>query len=89
MPHLAMAFATTHPGVTTALLGARTPEQLDDLLTGLDMELSHDLLDRIDELVPSGTDVGTLDQAYRPPRSPTPLCRRRPRPRQRPRPVIP
>ena len=24
MPHLAMAFATSHPGVTSALLGART-----------------------------------------------------------------
>jgi aryl-alcohol dehydrogenase-like predicted oxidoreductase len=34
MPHLAMAFAISHPGVTSALLGARTMEQLDDLLAG-------------------------------------------------------
>src|SRR5262249_8924119 len=30
MPHLAMSFAISHPGVTSALLGTRTMEQLDD-----------------------------------------------------------
>jgi aryl-alcohol dehydrogenase (NADP+) len=84
MTHLAMAFATTHPGVTTALLGARTSEQLDDLLAGLDLELSEDVLDRIDEIVPPGTDVGTLDQAYRPPSITDPTLRRRPRPEPTP-----
>ena len=67
MTHLAMAFATAHPGVTSALLGPRTTEQLDDLLGGLDVTLSDEILDRIDEIVPPGTDVGTLDQAYLPP----------------------
>ena len=67
MPHLAMAFAIAHPGVTSALLGARTVEQLDDLLAGVDTVLSDDVLDRIDEIVPPGTDIGTLDQAYLPP----------------------
>ena len=67
MPHLAMAFAISHPGVTSALLGARTMEQLDDLLAGVDVVLSDDVLDRIDEIVPPGTDIGTLDQAYVPP----------------------
>jgi aryl-alcohol dehydrogenase-like predicted oxidoreductase len=66
MPHLAMAFAISHPGVTSALLGARTMEQFDDLLAGVEVVLSDDLLDRIDEIVPPGTDVGTLDQAYVP-----------------------
>jgi aryl-alcohol dehydrogenase (NADP+) len=67
MPHLAMAFAISHPGVTSTLLGARTMEQLDDLLAGMDVVLSDDVLDRIDEIVPPGTDIGTLDQAYVPP----------------------
>ena len=67
MPHLAMAFAISHPGVTSALLGVRTMEQLDDLLAGLDVVLPDDVLDRIDEIVPPGTDIGTLDQAYVPP----------------------
>jgi aryl-alcohol dehydrogenase-like predicted oxidoreductase len=78
MPHLAMAFAITHPGVTSALLGARTMEQLDDLLAGVDVALSDEVLDRIDEIVPPGTDIGTLDQAYVPPAIQKTELRRRP-----------
>ena len=78
MPHLAMAFAISHPAVTSALLGARTMEQLDDLLAGVDVVLSDDILDRIDEIVPPGTDIGTLDQAYVPPAIQDKDRRRRP-----------
>jgi aryl-alcohol dehydrogenase (NADP+) len=78
MTHLAMAFAIAHPGVTSALLGARTMDHLDDLLAGLDVTLADDVLDRIDEIVPPGTDVGTLDQAYQPPALQNPSLRRRP-----------
>ncbi|MEO9323385.1 aldo/keto reductase [Nocardioides sp. C4-1] len=67
MPHLAMAFAVSHPDVSSVLLGVRTMEQLDDLLAGLDTVLPDDLLDRIDAVVPPGSDVGVLDQAYVPP----------------------
>lgn len=66
MTHLAMAFAIAHPGVTSALLGPRTMDQLEDLLAGVGVVLDDDLLDQIDAIVPPGTDVGTLDQAYRP-----------------------
>ena len=78
MTHLAMAFAIAHPGVTSAILGPHTMEQLDDLLAGLDVALSDEILDRIDEIVPPGTDVGTLDQAYVPPALHRPSLRRRP-----------
>jgi aryl-alcohol dehydrogenase-like predicted oxidoreductase len=78
MPHLAMAFAIAHPGVTSALLGARTMTQLDDLLAGVDTVLSDDVLDRIDEIVPPGTDIGTLDQAFVPPAVERADLRRRP-----------
>lgn len=78
MTHLAMAFTIAHPGVTSALLGARTMDHLDDLLAGLDVTLTDDILDRIDEIVPPGTDVGTLDQAYQPPALANPGLRRRP-----------
>ncbi|GAA5113604.1 aldo/keto reductase [Pseudonocardia adelaidensis] len=78
MTHLAMAFAITHPGVTCALLGARTEQHLDDLLAGVDVTLSDDVLDRIDEIVPPGTDVGVLDQAFQPPALADPGLRRRP-----------
>ena len=78
MTHLAMAFTIAHPGVTSALIGVRTMDHLDGLLTGLDVTLTDDILDRIDEIVPPGTDVGTLDQAYQPPALELPSLRRPP-----------
>ena len=78
MTHLAIAFAIAHPGVTTAIIGPHTMEQLDDLLAGADVTLTDEILDRIDEIVPPGTDVGPLDQAYLPPALLNPSLRRRP-----------
>jgi aryl-alcohol dehydrogenase-like predicted oxidoreductase len=78
MTHLAMAFAIAHPGVTSAIIGPRTMEQLDDLLAGVDVTLTDEILDRIDEIVPPGTDVGTLDMAYRTPALQRQDLRRRP-----------
>ncbi|HEY6888290.1 MAG TPA: aldo/keto reductase [Solirubrobacter sp.] len=78
LTHLAMAFAISHPGVTSALLGPRTMTHLDDLLAGLEVTLSDDILDKIDAIVPPGSDVGTLDQAYVPPALQHPPLRRRP-----------
>src|SRR3954470_10964851 len=79
MTHLAVAFAIAHPGVTSAIIGPRTMEQLDDLLAGVDVALSDEILDRIDEIVPPGTDAGVPDQsAYVPPALARPDLRRRP-----------
>jgi aryl-alcohol dehydrogenase-like predicted oxidoreductase len=78
MTHLAMAFAISHPGVTSAIIGPRTMAHLDDLLAGLDVTLADDILDRIDEIVPPGTDIGTLDQTYVPPAILDIALRRRP-----------
>jgi aryl-alcohol dehydrogenase-like predicted oxidoreductase len=78
MTHLALAFAIAHPGVTCAIIGPHTMEQLDDLLAGADLTLTDEILDQIDEIVPPGTDVGTLDQAYLPPALLNPSLRRRP-----------
>lgn len=78
MPHLSMAFAISHPAVTSALLGARTEQQLDDLLAGIGTVLSDDVLDKIDEIVAPGTDIGTLDQAYVPASVGQVTLRRRP-----------
>ena len=78
LTHLAIAFVIAHPGVTAALLGPRTMEQLDDLLAGAGVVLSDDILDRIDKIVPPGTDIGQLDMAYNPPAVVNPALRRRP-----------
>jgi aryl-alcohol dehydrogenase-like predicted oxidoreductase len=79
MTHLAMGFAIAHPGVTSAIIGPRTMEQLDDLLAGIDVTLTDDILDAIDEIVPPGTNVGAPDQsAYLPPALQRPGFRRRP-----------
>ena len=78
MTHLALAFAIAHPGVTSAIIGPHTMEQLDDLLASADVTLTDEILDQIDEIVPPGTDVGTLDQAYLPPALLNSSLRRRP-----------
>ncbi|MFG2594795.1 aldo/keto reductase [Streptomyces sp. NPDC048462] len=67
LTHLAMAFAIAHPGVTSAIIGPRTMEHLDDLLAGAGAVLTDEVFDRIDAIVPPGTDVGMLDMAYDPP----------------------
>jgi aryl-alcohol dehydrogenase-like predicted oxidoreductase len=79
MTHLAMAFAIAHPGVTSALIGPRTMEQLDDLLASVDVTLSDEVLDQVDKIVPPGTGAGAPDQsAYLPPSLLQPGLRRRP-----------
>jgi aryl-alcohol dehydrogenase-like predicted oxidoreductase len=62
--HLAIAFVRSHPAVTSVLIGPRTQEQLDGLLAGVDVELSADVLDRIDEIVPPGTEINPADNYY-------------------------
>jgi aryl-alcohol dehydrogenase-like predicted oxidoreductase len=78
LTHLALAFAIAHPGITSAIIGPRTMGQLDDLLAGVNVTLTDEILDRIDEIVPPGTDVGRLDMAYNPPAIQQAALRRRP-----------
>src|SRR5512132_4379614 len=73
--HLAMAFVLEHPAVTSAIIGPRTMEQLDDLLAGADVRLDADVLDRIDEIVPPGTSISGADPWQ--PRALSPRSRRR------------
>jgi aryl-alcohol dehydrogenase-like predicted oxidoreductase len=77
LTHMAVAFAISHPGVTSAIIGPRTMEHLDDLLAGADVALSNDVLEQLDAIVPPGTDVGRLDMAYIPPAILNPALRRR------------
>lgn len=66
LTHLAMGFIMAHPAVTSAIIGPRTLDQLDDLLASADISLNDDTLDRIDEIVPPGTDVGVSEVGYVP-----------------------
>ncbi|WP_296747286.1 aldo/keto reductase [Mesorhizobium sp.] len=76
--HMAMAFVMTHPGVTSAILGPRTMQHLDELLAGAGVRLSDEVLDRIDQIVPPGTDVGFNEAGYNPPAILQAGLRRRP-----------
>jgi len=76
--HLALGFTVAHPAVTSTIIGPRTPEQLEDLLAAADVRLDADALDRIDELVPPGTDVDpSVDAGWRAPWLADPAARRR------------
>jgi len=80
LTHLAIAFVLTHPGVTAAILGPRTPEQLTDLLAGGHVTLDDATLDRIDEIVAPGAALNPADSDYTPPAITDPTLRRRPAP---------
>jgi aryl-alcohol dehydrogenase-like predicted oxidoreductase len=58
---LALGFVLANPAVTAALIGPRTPEQLDPLLTAADVSLPSDVLAAIDEIVAPGLTVNPVD----------------------------
>jgi aryl-alcohol dehydrogenase-like predicted oxidoreductase len=78
LTHMGLAFVIAHPGVTSAILGPRTMQQLDDLLAGADVVLSDEILDRIDQVVAPGTDAGPMGAVYVPPAVTHASLRRRP-----------
>jgi aryl-alcohol dehydrogenase-like predicted oxidoreductase len=75
--HLALAFVLQHPGVTSPIIGPRTMEQLDSQLGAEDVVLTTDILDRIDEIVPPGTNLNPADRGYEPPSLANAALRRR------------
>ncbi|MBC3990588.1 aldo/keto reductase [Streptomyces sp. AC563] len=78
LPELAIAFPLAHPAVTSVIVGPRTQEQLDSLLAGADLTLDDATLDRIDAIVPPGTDRYRADGVWRPTSLTDPNQRRRP-----------
>ncbi len=75
--HLALAFVLSHPAVTSAIIGPRTMEHLESQLGAADVTLTPDVLDRIDEIVPPGTNLNPPDRGYEPPALTNPSLRRR------------
>ena len=61
---LALAFVINHPAVTAAIIGPRTMEHLESQLAALDVTLSDDVLDRIDEIVPPGVNLNPADAGW-------------------------
>ena len=62
--HLAIAFVIRHPAVTAAIIGPRTMEQLESQLGASEVELSEEVLERIDAIVPPGTNVNPADAGW-------------------------
>ncbi len=76
---LALGFVLEHPAVTAPIIGPRTMEHLESQLPALEMRLSTDVLDRIDEIVPPGTDLNATDVGWVPAAIEDASLRRRPR----------
>jgi aryl-alcohol dehydrogenase-like predicted oxidoreductase len=75
--HMALGFVVNHPAVTAAIIGSRTMEQLESQLGAADVDLSPEVLDRIDAVVPPGTNLNPADAGYTPPSLADPSQRRR------------
>ncbi len=63
---LALGFVLAHPAVTSPIIGPRTMGHLQSQLPALEVRLSPDVLDRIDEIVPPGTDLNETDVGWVP-----------------------
>jgi len=61
---MAVAFATNHPAVTSTIIGPRTMEHLDAYLAADGIDLSSDILDRIDQIVPPGVTINVADNMW-------------------------
>jgi aryl-alcohol dehydrogenase-like predicted oxidoreductase len=75
--HLALAFVLQHPAVTSPIIGPRTVQHLESQLGAAEIVLSTDVLDRIDEIVPPGVTLSSVDEGYVPPALADPFLRRR------------
>ncbi len=73
---MALAFVIGHPAVTAAIIGPRTMEHLESQLSAAEVELSDDVLDRIDEIVPPGVNLNPGDAGWQNPAL-EPAARRR------------
>lgn len=64
LAQLATAFVARHPAVSTVVIGPRTMEQLEGSLAADGVELSDDVLDRIDAIVPPGVTLNVADTMW-------------------------
>ena len=64
---LALAFVLEHPAVSAAIIGPRTIDQLESQLGAPTVRLDDEVLDRIDRIVPPGTNLNPSDAGWIPP----------------------
>jgi aryl-alcohol dehydrogenase-like predicted oxidoreductase len=64
--HMALAFPVAHRAVTSTIIGPRTIEHLEGQLGAMELRLSDDILDAIDDIVAPGTSVDDFDYQYEP-----------------------
>jgi aryl-alcohol dehydrogenase-like predicted oxidoreductase len=74
---MSLAFVLEHPAISAAIIGPRTMEQLESQLSAPDVQLEESVLDRIDEIVPPGTNLNALDAGWSPSVLANPRKRRR------------
>jgi aryl-alcohol dehydrogenase-like predicted oxidoreductase len=63
---MALAFVLEHPAISSAIIGPRTMQHLEDQLGVVDVRLDTAVLDRIDEIVLPGTNVNREDAGWAP-----------------------
>jgi aryl-alcohol dehydrogenase-like predicted oxidoreductase len=61
---MSLGFILSHPAVTAPIIGPRTMEQLESQLGAADVTVSDEVLDRIDEIVPPGVTLNTVDAGW-------------------------
>jgi aryl-alcohol dehydrogenase-like predicted oxidoreductase len=61
---LATAWAARHPAVSSVIIGPRTMQQLDGYLAADSVDLSEDVLDRVDAVVQPGVTLDVADTMW-------------------------
>jgi aryl-alcohol dehydrogenase-like predicted oxidoreductase len=67
LAHMAIAFTLAHPAVTSSIIGPRTMEQLEDLISAADVRLDEATLDAIDGVVEPGSFIESADRGWQEP----------------------
>jgi aryl-alcohol dehydrogenase-like predicted oxidoreductase len=61
---MSIAFTIRHSAVTSAIIGPRTTEHLTSQLGAANLELDQELLDKIDKIVPPGTNASPYEFSW-------------------------
>ncbi len=61
---MSIAFVLRHPAITAAIIGPRTMDHLESQLGAAEVELSDEVLDRIDEIAAPGVTINPADNGW-------------------------